>query len=55
MMKYQITLTIEIDAKDEAAARELAAKYKDKVSRLVVKPRDFAIVPTRVLEVKEKS
>ena len=57
MNTYKITLTIEHEAKDEKSARELAAKYKDVVGRLVVRkrPAGVAIIPTRVLEVKEVS
>ncbi len=55
MKTFQITLTIEVEAQDEKSANKLAAKYKDSMGRLVLARRSTGILPTRVLEVKEKT
>jgi hypothetical protein len=50
---YKITLELEVSCKDTKSAQALAEKYKDSVSRLVLRPRTSGLLPTRVLGVEE--
>jgi hypothetical protein len=54
MKTYKIKIEVEVPALGPESAQAMARKYKEAVGRLVLRPRSSGILPTRIVEVKEK-